>query len=170
MCHKTLFLSISAPPSLPQQNRTAPPSQTKPSLHLPLCLIGANKLLNTKRLKSSASRPPLLAIKFSHSNQRCRQVAGIVAELARTMAKNGVAIPSDENDAPTSVSDALCLIGASKLLNTKRLKSSASRPPLLSIKFSHSDQRRRQVAGIVAEHVGTMAKNDVAIPSLLVPP
>ena len=106
MCHKTLFLSISAPPSLPQQNRTAPPSQTKPSLHLPLCLIGASKLLNTKRLKSSASRPPLLAIKFSQSDQRCRQVTGIVAELARTMAENGVAIPSDENDAPTSVSDA----------------------------------------------------------------
>ena len=94
MCHKTLFLSISAPPSLPQQNRTAPPSQTKPSLHLPLCLIGASKLLNTKRLKSSASRPPLLSIKFSHSDQRRRQVAGIVAEHARTMAENDVAIPS----------------------------------------------------------------------------
>ena len=43
-------------------------------------------------------------------------------------------------------------------------------PSLLAIKFSHSDQRRRQLAGIVAELAGTMAENGVAIPSLLVPP
>ncbi|KAK7826595.1 hypothetical protein CFP56_032067 [Quercus suber] len=90
----------------------ASPSQTKPSLRLPLCLIGANKLLNTKRDGKKTwpqilcLTPSLLAIKFSLSNQRCRQLAGIIAEPAGTMAENGVAIPSDENDAPTSVSDA----------------------------------------------------------------
>ena len=75
-------------------------------------IISANKLLNTKRDGEKPRpqilclTPSLLAIKFSHSDQRRRQLAGVVAEPARTMAKNGVAIPSDENDAPTSVSDA----------------------------------------------------------------
>ena len=83
--------ALSAPPSLPHR---------------------ANKLLNTKRDGEKPRpqilclTPSLLAIKFSHSDQRRRQLAGVVAEPARTMAENGVAIPSDENDAPTSVSDA----------------------------------------------------------------
>ena len=107
-----LCASLSTSPSLPQQYRTAPPSQTKPSLRLPLCLISANKLLNTKRDGEKpwpqilCLTPSLLAIKFSLSYQRCRQLAGIIAEPAGTMAENGVAIPYDENDAPTSVSNA----------------------------------------------------------------
>ena len=89
--------------SISYQALSAPP---------PSSIISANKLLNTKRDGEKPRpqilclTPSLLAIKFSHSNQRRRQLAGVVAEPARTMAKNGVAIPSDENDAPTSVSDA----------------------------------------------------------------
>ena len=63
MCHKTLFLSISAPPSLPQQYRTA--------LHL-LCLFG----LTFKPKKSTSScrlMPPHL---LSESLQKLMEPAG----------------------------------------------------------------------------------------------
>uniref|UniRef100_A0A7N2MY89 Uncharacterized protein n=1 Tax=Quercus lobata TaxID=97700 RepID=A0A7N2MY89_QUELO len=85
-------------------------------LHLrpsPLCASLFASLVLTNSCDDEKPRPQilcltpfLLAIKFSHSDQRRRQLAGIVAELAGTMAENGVAIPSNENDAPTSVSDA----------------------------------------------------------------
>ena len=40
------------------------------------------------------------------TNAATTQVVGIVAEATRTMDKNGVAIPYDENDAPTMLLEA----------------------------------------------------------------
>ena len=40
------------------------------------------------------------------TNAAATQVVEIVAEATRTMDKNGVAIPSDENDAPTMLFEA----------------------------------------------------------------
>ena len=63
-----------------------PPLLTMDGRCLPPCLIGANKLLNTKRDSEKPQpqilclMPSLLAIKFSHFDQCHRQLVGIVVE------------------------------------------------------------------------------------------